>query len=89
MSITCVGSVTMLVIAVAVKLGKLGGFWKNKRVVFERNWLDHVDGQQVMKRLLVEHFFFHLFGDCFPQVFVGFKGTQQILARNLYTLIIS
>ena len=42
------GSVTMLVIAVAVKLGKLGGFWKNKRVVFKRNWLDHVHGQQVM-----------------------------------------
>lgn len=35
-------------VLVAIKARVLGGFGQNKGVVFKRNWLDHVDRQQMV-----------------------------------------
>ena len=73
-------------VLVAVKARVLGGFGQYKGVVFERNRLDHVDRQQMVQGLLVEHLQLHFLWNTLKQMLTGFERPQKVFARDLHSL---
>ena len=67
-------------VLVAVKASVLGGFGQYKGVVFERNRLDHVDRQQMVQGLLIEHLLLHFFWNALKQMLAGFERPQKVFS---------
>ena len=77
MSLAGVGPrVVVREVLVSIKPRVLRGFGENEGVVVEGYGLDHVDRQQVMEWLFVQHLLLHTFGNALKKMLVGLKCPQ-------------